>query len=149
MWSPSVSVCIPNWMSDKYYLIFLCVMVTIPFVIIIVTSVWTFVFIKGFLKRDLKRQTGTLTKREKTAHKSVYSVRIRNLVGIFGVLLLCNVVTWSPYFLTSLVGLIIGLERIPDVVFTCVFVLFLLSNISNAFIQVRPFMALYKCQSKY
>ena len=78
----------------------------------------------------------TNNERDQLKHeKSVYNVRIRNLIGIFGMLLLFNIITFSPYIIASLIGLIVGLENIPTEVYATVLVLFLLSNVTNSVIQ--------------
>lgn len=74
-------------------------------------------------------------KEDSLQEKSVYSVRIRNLVGIFGMLLLFNVITFSPYIIASVIGLIVGLEKIPPAIYTTVLILFLLNNVTNSIIQ--------------
>ena len=67
--------------------------------------------------------------------RSVYHVRIRNLLGVFGMLLLFNVVTFSPYIIASVVGLIIGLENVASQIYTTALILFLLNNVTNSVIQ--------------
>ena len=67
--------------------------------------------------------------------KSVYNVRIRNLIGIFGMLLLFNVITFSPYIIASIIGLIVGLDKIPSQIYSSVLILFLLNNVTNSIIQ--------------
>ena len=65
----------------------------------------------------------------------MYTERIRNLMGIFGTLLLFNVITLSPYIIASVVGLIIGFENLPPQVYATAFVALLLSNVTNPVIQ--------------
>jgi hypothetical protein len=67
--------------------------------------------------------------------RSVYHVRIRNLLGVFGTLLLFNVITFSPYIIASVVGLIIGLENVASQIYTTALILFLLNNVTNSVIQ--------------
>ncbi len=67
--------------------------------------------------------------------KSVYNIRIRNLIGIFGMLLIFNVVTFSPYIIASIIGLIVGFDKIPSSIYSSVLILFLLNNVTNSLIQ--------------
>ena len=74
-------------------------------------------------------------KEDQLYEKSVYNVRIRNLIGIFGMLLLFNVITFSPYIIASIIGLIVGLDKIPSSIYSSVLILFLLNNVTNSIIQ--------------
>ena len=67
--------------------------------------------------------------------KSVYNIRIRNLIGVFGMLLIFNIITFSPFVIASIVGLIVGLDNIPSEFYTTVLLLFLLNNFTNSVIQ--------------
>ena len=118
------------------YVIYFSILALIPFGIIIVTSIWTFVFTRAFLKRDLQRQTDFLNREHMDAQKSVYTERMRNLVGIFGALLVCNLLTLSPYIAASLVGFVIGFENLPAELYASVFIVYLLTTVTNPVIQV-------------
>lgn len=67
--------------------------------------------------------------------KSLYNVRIRNLIGVFGMLLIVNIITFSPFIIATVVGLIIGLDNISPAAYTTVLLLFLLNNFTNSIIQ--------------
>ena len=136
VWTHGVGTCLPIWVGQRNYVIFFSVLSTIPFTIIIVTTTWTYIFTRNFLKNDFeRRQTMSNNKEDKLHEKSVYSVRIRNLIGIFGMLLLFNVITFSPYIIASIIGLIIGLKKIPNAVYTAALILFLFNNVTNSVIQ--------------
>ena len=131
-----MGACLPIWAGNRDYVIYFSLLSTIPFTIIIVTTTWTYVFTRNFLKQDFERRKN-ISHNEEDQHyeKSVYNVRIRNLVGIFGMLLLFNVITFSPYIIASIIGLIIGLDKIPHSIYSAVLILFLLSNVTNSIIQ--------------
>lgn len=116
-------------------MIILSIFSIIPFTIISVTSIWTFLFTHGFLRKNLRRHKRTLNAENLEAQKHIYSERVRNLIGIFGMLLLFNVLTLSPFLVASIVGLIVGLDRVPRQVYASVFVLLLFNNVSNPIIQ--------------
>ena len=100
------------------------------------TTLWTYIFTRNFIKQDFRRRQNMSNKKEDQLYeKSVYNVRIRNLVGIFGMLLLFNVITFSPYIIASIVGLIVGLDKIPSSIYSSVLILFLLNNVTNSIIQ--------------
>jgi len=135
-WATATGSCLPVWVGNNTaYVIYLSIGSIPPFGTIVVTTTWTYVFTKRFLRRDLKRNRSTLKQESLEQGKSVYTERIRNLMGIFGTLLLFNVITLSPYIIAIVVGLIIGFENLPPQVFATAFVAFLLSNITNPVIQ--------------
>ena len=100
------------------------------------TTLWTYIFTRNFIKQDFeRRQNMSNNKEHQQYEKSVYNVRIRNLIGIFGMLLLFNVITFSPYIIASIIGLIVGLDKIPSSIYSSVLILFLLNNVTNSIIQ--------------
>ena len=64
-------------------------------------------------------------------------------------LLIFSVVTFSPYIITSLVGLIVGLENVPSDIYTTALILFLLNNVTNSIIQSYFRRDLRDCIAKY
>ena len=135
-WARGVGACLPIWVGHRDYVIFFSVLSIVPFTIIIVTTTWTYIFTRNFLKKDFERRQKMSTNKEDKVHeKSVYSVRIRNLIGIFGMLLIFNVITFSPYIIASIIGLIVGLKKIPAAAYTAALILFLFNNVTNSVIQ--------------
>lgn len=134
-WSGAVGACLPIWVGHVDYVIYLSVESIIPFGIITVTTTWTYICTKLFLKRDYQRRSQTLDQRTLEREKSVYTIRVRNLFGIFGALVFFNLLTLSPYIIASIAGFIVGFENIPSQVYAAVFVQFLLINVTNSVIQ--------------
>ena len=64
-------------------------------------------------------------------------------------LLIFSVVTFSPYIIASLVGLIVGLENVPLEIYTTALILFLLNNVTNSIIQSYFRRDLRDCIAKY
>ena len=64
-------------------------------------------------------------------------------------LLLFNVVTFSPYIIASVVGLIIGLENVASEIYTTALILFLLNNVTNSIIQSYFRQDLRECIIQY
>ena len=88
-----------------------------------ITTVWTFVFTHGFLKKSLQlRRQGTHTS---DVEKHIYLQKVR--VGIFGALLIANSLSWIPYFI-SIFYTLIGdkLNKIPEEIDPTLFILSLL-----------------------
>ena len=64
-------------------------------------------------------------------------------------LLVFNVLTVAPYITISIVGPIIGLDRVPLQIYTAVFVFFLFSNVTNPIIQAYFRKDLFDTIKKY
>ena len=136
MWADVIGGCVPNWVDNANYAIYFTALAVIPFTIISITSIWTFVFTRAFISRHLQRQKDVLNTKELKAQKSIYSEKMRNLVGIFGALLICNMISWSPYFVTSIISLIVGSENLPATLYASVSILYLFTNVTNPIIQI-------------
>lgn len=107
-------------------------------------------FTRKFLKNDFQQQQAALNNKKDRIHeKSVYSIRVRNLIGIFGMLLLFNVISFSPYIIARIIGLIVGLENIPPAVYAAALILFLLNNVTNSVIQSYFRRDLHEAITKY
>ncbi len=135
-WGRSVGGCIPIWVGHRNYLITSICLSLIPMTVILVTSIWTCIFTRGFLRKNLRRHKNTLNAENLAVQKQIYSVRIKNLIGVFGALILCHAISWFPFLAVSGLGLFIGLKTIPRKVYASVFVLFLFSNVTAPIIQI-------------
>ena len=134
-WSPRIGGCSPIFLGNRIYVLLQALHALIPLTIIVVTSLWTFLSTHGFLRKHLNRQKTTLNNEGLKVQKQIYAERVKNLIGIFGTLLLFNFLSWLPYIVVSLVGFAVGLERVPNQVYATGFVLFIFSNVSNPVIQ--------------
>ena len=150
-WSGAVGTCLPIWADNRDYVIYFSILSTIPFTIIVITTVWTYIFTRRFLRNDFqRRKTMTQNEQDQLKHeRSVYHVRIRNLIGVFGMLLIFSVITFSPYIIASVVGLIIGLENVASEIYTTALILFLLNNVTNSIIQSYFRRDLRECIAQY
>ena len=134
-WSNRVGGCLPLFEEHKLYVLLQALHSLIPLSIIAITSTWTFAFTRGFLKMNLKRQKTMLSTASFVEQKHIYSVQVKNLIGIFGSLFLFSFLSWIPFLLISAVGLGIGFQNIPDPVYAGGYILFHFSNVSNPIIQ--------------
>ena len=131
--SSSVGTCLPIWVDEVGFVIYFTVIAAILFVVIIVTSVWTFCFTRHFIKRERDNQDNNHVIPEV---QHVYQSRIRNLLSIFGLLLLVYVICFSPYFLVSIVGFGVGFGNVPRPIFTTAFIFLLFITSANPLVQV-------------
>ena len=134
-WSRRVGGCSPLFAGHRLYVLLQALHSLIPLSIIGVTSVWTFIFTHGFLKKHLQSQKTILNTASFEERKHIYSVQTMNLIGIFGSLLLFNFLSWIPFLAISAVGLGIGFWKIPNAVYASGYILFLFSNVSNPIVQ--------------
>ena len=103
--------------------------------IIIVTSAWTFIFTRWFLKKNLRQLKQTLTKQDLEVQKSIYTEKVRNLFGVFGLLFLFNIISWAPFFFVGFISLVAGMENLPPGIFSFVFIFYMASYITNPLVQ--------------
>ena len=82
--------------SNVHLLVVKNVHLSIVVIIIVITSLWTFLFSYCFLKKTLRRHETNLNLENFDVQKSLYTKRVKNLIGIFGALLLCNTVSYLP-----------------------------------------------------
>ena len=129
--SISTASCVPIWVGQTVYVIYFSVYSFVLFNIIILTSLWTFCFTRYFIKN----QRNNNRMMDNNTQKHVYTRRLRNLISIFGMLLLANILSFSPYAVVSFIGYGVGFEAIPSPVYATVLVFLLLNNTASAIIQ--------------
>ena len=149
-WSSTAGACLPIWVGNRDYIITFTMLSTIPYTIIIVTTIWTYIFTTNFLKNEFEHRNAMLNNKKDRLHeKSVYSIRVCNLIGIFGMLLLFNVISFSPYIIARIIGLVVGLKNIPPAVYAAALILFLLNNVTSSVIQSYFRRDLHDAITKY
>ena len=91
-------------------------------------------FTHKFLKKNLQiRQEG----HNPDTEKHIYLQKVRNLVGIFGALLIANSFSWIPYFISIFYTLIgVNLDKIPVEIDAILFIISLSNNAANPIIQI-------------
>ena len=62
-------------------LLVITVHLSIVLTIIVITSLWTFLFTFGFLKKTLKRHEAMLNSENLDIQKHLYTKRVKNLIG--------------------------------------------------------------------
>ncbi len=135
-WSRRLGSCFAIFVGHRTYVLLQAIHALIPLSTIVITTIWTFVFTRGFLRKNLKRQRTMLSIEGYQVQKNIYNIRVKNLIGIFGSLMLFNFISWMPYVIVSLIGLGIGLDKIPNQIYSAAFVIFLFTNVSNPIIQI-------------
>ena len=126
--------CLPIWSGQTKYVIFVLVGSTPPLGIIALTTIWTFVFTRAFI-RDHYRVSGGGEAAEDDGMNSVYRTKLRKVFGIFGSLLAVNVICFLPFILAGIAGLVVGFSNFPTGMYAAVLYLFLLNNVANPVVQ--------------
>ena len=118
------------------YVIVNVVVAPIPIITIIVTSGWTFLFTRNFIKSDYQRQMQSIRNKDAEDYqRNIYNKRLTKLIGIFGMLLIVNAISIVPMVTIGIVVKFIGFHTIPDPIYGIVLIVFFLNNIVNPIIQ--------------
>ena len=131
---PYICSCFPEW--TRPFQIYFSLILIIPYTIIIATSSWTFIHTKRFItRRHNENMVASLSVERQEIRQTIYNHKIFNLIGIFGTLLIVNLVSLAPYFIVSIVGPIVGFRNIPPVVLASTLVFYLLHSFTSAVVQ--------------
>lgn len=131
--APYVASCFPQW-EDRNYVIYTVLMVQPGFTIITITSIWTFAYTRWFIKHHYSAH-GTSSIERNSEENKVYNVKMRRIFGLFGVLLISNMILFAPQNILGLVIVIIGINEIPSAVSCTALVMFLLNGVANPAVQ--------------
>ena len=106
----------------------------IIFSVILITTLWTFAFTHKFLR---KRFQILQEVNNSDVEKHVYLQKVRNLIGVFGALLIANSFSWIPYFISIFYTLIgVSVDKVPVEIDATLFLLTLSNNVTNPIIQI-------------
>ena len=134
--SPTVFTCGSSWEGQRLRFIIALLVGAIPTVTIIITSGWTFLFTKKFIKSDYQQRRKSIrTKDGGEYQKNLYERRMKKLIGIFGMLLIFNTISVLPFILVGTIGSVVGYSKIPDPIYGIILFLYFLNNIANPLIQ--------------
>ena len=133
--SYSTASCLLVWNGQRKFVLFFTVIGSIPYTTIFVTQLLVFVLTRNHIHRWYVRHISLARSQEaQEAKQKLYTKKILNLVGLFGSLVLVNILCYLPYMVVSFVFLLNN-DMIPSPVYAAVLVLFLMSNILNPLVQ--------------
>jgi len=136
-WTRAVGGCSPRWAGQKDYILLVLLISLVPLSIVIVTTIWTCMNTRSFLKKTLRRQTcGMQSSRSVSVQQNLYSKKVKNLFGIFGALILSYLISWTPFLISSVAAIVVGIKDFPHEVFATTFVIFMLQNATAPLIQI-------------
>lgn len=118
--------CHPRWTGESNgiphinYVLYAGVEAVVPIVILTVTNVWTFKIVSRALRQRFKRQKSfrdapkSDEERQRDLEESRdYKHKQRQLVKVFGALLIGHIVSWTPTLSVMVVAAIIGATSVP------------------------------------
>ena len=117
------------------------IVILTPVIIIAVTTVWTFFSTHRFIRSDHQRRVDAIGSREEVAREmedNLYRKRIKNLFGIFGLLLTIQGISILPLVIIILVAVATDITQAPPSVSNVLFAINLLHYsgcVSNPLIQ--------------
>ena len=95
--------CLPETgMEQLSYSIFMPLIFVILLCCMIVTSIWTCCSTHGYFRRASERSSNQMEV------ENIYSSKKRQVIGIFGALLLMNAITFLPFFIAASISLFIS-----------------------------------------
>ena len=119
--------CIPGWEEQLGYVIFTMLIFAILVGCIVVTSLWTCCSTHNYFRRAEKRNI--INEME----ENIYKTKKKQVIGIFGALLLMTMICFAPMFIMGFLSLFL---ITPSVVYTIVTVNGYVITVSNPLVQV-------------
>ncbi|XP_011410233.1 PREDICTED: red-sensitive opsin-like [Amphimedon queenslandica] len=113
--------CVPTFEEQFVYVVLMMAIFLAISAVILVTSVWTYIFTKKFIQEHSELE-----------ESSVYVSRKRRLIGIFGVMLIAYFVCFSPGYIFGFLSQIYDLH---DLSYAIALVFFMMITIINPIIQ--------------
>ena len=133
-----INVCIPIQNTTLVITIYTAIIAVFPFIVIVVTTLWTFLSTHHFIKSDHQRRVGIIGREEEEAREiedNLYTKQIMKLFGMFSLLVISQLMSVIPLMLVLILGNIIGSHFPPSpyAFATAVFIYF--GCISNPMVQ--------------
>ena len=110
----------------------------IPVIIITVTTAWTLLSTCRFIKSNHRRRVDAIGSREEVAREmedNLYTKQIKNLFGIFSMLLISQVVSQVPQVVVFILSTTLGPHNLPPRYSFASALFFYIGSITNPIIQ--------------
>lgn len=135
-----LAACLPRFTPSRNFIfvVFMAIEALIPVGIIAVTNVWTYRLVSKFLKKNFRRKS-TYRRRDEeqaaTADGQKHQKQQKQLVKVFGALLIGNAISYTPTAVTVFVFLFLLLNGMEDVIPAEVYILGFISFLTSAVIH--------------
>lgn len=129
-----IGLCLPRWTprNNLYYVGVPLLQAFVLITVIASTNVWTYKIVSMVLKAKFMRSSfRASTKEEATQYRFKHSKQQRQIVKVFGILLIIYIISWIPVFVMFITVFITEGNGIPAWIYTVCLFLFL----SNPFIH--------------
>lgn len=138
----NIGYCLPRWTGynktqNVYYMIMTVLFILVATTILAITSTWTFVIVKKFLK--VRHQRESSFKLDKAKEEDQYKRKQRQLLKVFGALLVANLIAWTPLIVVFILLYILNMNDlinvIPNWIYTIGWLCFLSSSVVHPIIE--------------
>lgn len=134
--SETLGVCAFQWIGQRVYVVVVGIEALLPITAIVVFTLWPYIYVKRFLKRRHKRQLQfTKTRQDLFELNTRKQQHERVLTRVFSLLLVSQLVCFTPGILIAFVGFFIGYENIPPAIPLIAFVIIISNAAINPIIQ--------------
>ena len=135
-YSDTLGVCTFGWIGQRVYVVVVGIEALLPITAIIVFTLWTWIYVKRFLKRRHKRQKQFTITQQDLFELNVKKQQLeRTLTRVFSLLLVSQLVCFTPGILIVFAGFFVGYENIPPAIPLIGFVTIISNAAINPIIQ--------------
>ena len=129
-----------NGLQNFYYVAYIAIESLFPIITIAACSLRTYLFVNRFLRKGHRRRSfysrrGSNRVQQQQKEDSKYQQQQKQLIKVFGALLISNVVAWSPVLIVIIAAGIRGAENIPHEVYVFGWICFLTAPVFHPIIE--------------
>lgn len=118
--------------SSFFYAAFVAVEALIPIIVLAFTNVWTYRLVSKFFKRNITRRRTFRGKGSGTDEERKYHSQQRQLIKVFGALLISNIISWTPVLV---VVVIVSFTVLPGEIYIFGWICYLSSPVVHPIIE--------------
>ena len=133
--SDVLGVCVFRWAGYREYVITVGIEAMIPIVATIVFTLWTYIYVKRFLSRRHENRSYFSTSASREQLNTEKRQTDRALARTFTLLLVSQVICFTPGLLTAFIGFFVGYDNVPPSILLIDFVIITASVAVNPVIQ--------------
>ena len=140
--------CIPRFggtnfdtgLNNFYYVAYIALESLFPIVTIAICSFWTYWFVNKFLKRNYRRRSfynrhGPRQASDQRQEDNRYHRQQHQLVKVFGALLVCNAISWSPVLILVVTVGVVGADSVRREVYIFGWICYLTAPVFHPIIE--------------
>jgi hypothetical protein len=120
-YAKSHGMCVPDWEVQSLHNVYMLIITGIPVGCIVVTSLWTFCFIRKYLDRN------------EIKDGNMYISQKKRVCGIFGILLLVYLACLLPSFVIGV--LLVAIPQLPHQLYAAALITGLFLTVANPLVQ--------------